>query len=127
VAGLPGRRVRRLSDFTSSEASTRGPNSRRSTGRTDEARGRVSRRYSEDEIARALYAVALASGNHARASRDLAEAGIDIPSRTLQDWTRDKHRHRYEEIKLEAILEIYSHLAARWNPSCPTSLASNAS
>jgi hypothetical protein len=71
----------------------------------------MSRRYSEDEIGRALYAVALASGNHARASRDLAEAGIDIPSRTLHDWTRDKHRQRYEEIKLEAIPEIYAHLA----------------
>lgn len=50
-------------------------------------------------------------GNHSRASRDLAETGLDIPSRTLSDWTRDKHRQLYEEIKPEAIPEIYSHLA----------------
>jgi hypothetical protein len=52
----------------------------------------VSRRrriYSEEEIGRVLYAVALASGNHSRASRDLAETGLDIPSCTLSDWTRD--------------------------------------
>jgi hypothetical protein len=72
---------------------------------------RRRRIYSEEEIGRALCAVALASGNHSRASRDLAETGLDIPSRTLSDWTRDEHRQRYEEIKLEAIPEIYSHLA----------------
>jgi hypothetical protein len=75
---------------------------------TEKRRRRI---YNQEEIERGLYAVAMASGNLARASRELAETGLNIPSRTLSDWTRDKHRERYEEIKLEAIPEIYARLA----------------
>jgi hypothetical protein len=73
---------------------------------------RRRRLCNQEEIERALYAVAMASGNLPRASRELAETMLNIPSRTLSDWTRDKHNQRYQEIS--------SSRSPRFMPASPT-------
>lgn len=58
----------------------------------------TGRRYTEQEIDRALEALALFDGNKARASRALAEEGLSIPIRTLHDWPR-RHADKYSRMR----------------------------
>jgi hypothetical protein len=66
--------------------------------------------YSDAEIEQGLAALAIFSGNAARASRELERIGVRIPSRTLGDWKR-AHAERYREIQQEVQPEINAEIA----------------
>jgi hypothetical protein len=66
--------------------------------------------YSETEIGKGLTALAMFSGNAARASRELERIGVRIPARTLADWKK-LHAGRYREIQEEVQPEINAEIA----------------
>jgi hypothetical protein len=79
----------------------------------------VAHRYSEDEKERGLVAVALNSGNCARAAELLADQGQPIPERTLRQW-RAKETELYARVEDKILPAVrakraadYDHLAER--------------
>lgn len=68
-------------------------------------------KYNLEEILRGLTAVAYANGNANRARRDLAQAGIKIPTRTLRGWVNDTHKEQYEHIRTEVLPKVGAQVA----------------
>lgn len=69
------------------------------------------RTYSLPEILRGLTAVAYANGNSRQAARDLAEADIAIPHRTLHRWAKESHAEDYERIRRETLPQVGAEVA----------------
>jgi hypothetical protein len=72
---------------------------------------RRASRYSEDEIERALIAVAVCAGNTHRAHRELAKQGHKIPRPTLDVWATRLHADRYQRIATEVVPKIHERIA----------------
>src|SRR4051794_17420549 len=69
--------------------------------------------YSEEQIQLGLTALAYASGNSRRASRELKQVGLAIPQRTLHDWRQKTHPQKYEEIQAEVLPKIRERAAEK--------------
>lgn len=72
---------------------------------------RRASRYTEDEIERALIAVAVCAGNTHRAHRELAKRGYKIPRPTLDVWATRLHAERYQRIATEVVPKIHERIA----------------
>jgi hypothetical protein len=64
------------------------------------------RRYTEDQIQRALIEVAACSGNTRQAARNLAEDGLKIHPSTLWSWSTRELVEKYERLRQEALPAI---------------------
>jgi hypothetical protein len=64
----------------------------------------MARKYTEDELERGLFALAIC-GDGAAASRQLAAQGHKIPARTLTSWPI-AHAERFREISAKHIQEV---------------------
>ena len=73
-------------------------------------RNTAQRTYSDAEIDRGLFALALCSGNARRAARLLAEDGDGIPAATLQTWKR-RRSEAYERIQQDVYPKIAERMA----------------
>lgn len=72
-------------------------------------RNKVQRTYSDGEVDRGLFALALASGNCRRASEMLAADGDGIPAPALQTWKR----HRRADLYIQIQQDVYPRIAER--------------
>jgi hypothetical protein len=70
---------------------------------------RPGQKYTEQEIDRGLFALAMANGNTRRASEILAYQEITVPHTTLDLWKRQTHAERYEQVREE----VYPRIAKR--------------
>lgn len=67
---------------------------------------RGGRRYSPEEITHGLTCLATNGGNAVQAAEQLAQLGLDIPSRTLYYWRSELHPDRYRDICEEIAPQI---------------------
>ena len=67
-------------------------------------------RYSVEEREQGLIAVAICGGNTHRASRELADRGLEIPRTTLASW-QTNHADRYERIRSEVVPKVHARMA----------------
>lgn len=73
---------------------------------------RTRRSFKEEEIQRALVAVAACSGNSRKAQQDLlAKDGLEITHQTLYNWSRSLHKEEYEAIRAKLLPQLQAHAA----------------
>lgn len=72
-----------------------------------------SRKYTAEEVDRALLVMALCGGNSLEAARQLAAQGCPVPSSTLRDWKTDLHADRYQSIQEREAKILEEHLIAQ--------------
>lgn len=72
-----------------------------------------SRKYTAEEVDRALLVMALAGGNAVEASRQLEAQGQHVPERTLRYWKNDLHGDRYQGITENEAKRLDDHLVAQ--------------
>jgi hypothetical protein len=65
-----------------------------------------SRKYTPEEVEKALLALALVGGNSGEASRRLKGANIEISPRLLRLWRSGLHARRYAELAQEYAREV---------------------
>lgn len=62
--------------------------------------------YGAEEVTRGLVALAYANGNTRKASRDLAEDGLEIEHGTLYYWKTKNHAQEYERLRNEILPKV---------------------
>lgn len=62
--------------------------------------------YSQEEITRGLLAVAFWSGNTRKASDFLGEDGLEIPAKTLWNWSNKQHVEEYEQVRTKVLPKV---------------------
>lgn len=68
--------------------------------------------FTEDtRIERGLMALAANNGNARKASKFLAEDGIEVPHQTLWRWANKVHAKRYEEMRADALPKVRAQAA----------------
>jgi hypothetical protein len=68
--------------------------------------------FTEDtRIERGLMALAANNGNARKASKFLAEDGIEVPHQTLWRWANKVHADRYEEMRADALPKVRAQAA----------------
>lgn len=71
----------------------------------------AQRTYSDAEVERGLFALALCSGNSRRAEALLTEDGDGIPASTLAKWKQHRHADRYIRIQQQVYPQIAERMA----------------
>jgi hypothetical protein len=72
----------------------------------------VAKRYSVEEIDRALSAVAYFNGNTRSAAKALTEQGVTVPRSTLRNWITT-HQDRYEKLRADLIPRVHERVAEK--------------
>ena len=71
----------------------------------------VGTKFSEEQVERSLTMLALFSGNASRASRELADQGLQISRSTLTAWRDERYAERYQQIHTGLMGQIRERMA----------------
>ena len=80
-------------------------------------------RHTEEEIEAGLTEVALSAGSVTLASQRLAERGIDISRKVLEQWKNRRHADRYARIREQQAAAIQRRVAAQHEDLAQRSVA----
>jgi hypothetical protein len=80
-------------------------------------------RHTEEEIEAGLTEVALSAGSTTLASQRLAERGVDISRKVLEQWKNRRHTDRYARIREQQAAAIQRRVAAQHEDLAQRSVA----